>query len=223
VPLTTVIKKKEVMDKKHNFAYKNITISGLPGAGSTTLLAMLKDELKFDKWTGFSGGEFMRAYAAENNLFDSKLKLHHSSMAYGEDFDRKVDMGMRKKLEEEQRWIIESWLSGFMAQQVEGTLKVLMVCSEESIRIDRVVNRDDVTVKEAKDNMHKRYVENLQKWSTMYAKEWEEWVIKPGTLKAEDPIDFWRPELYDVVVNTYSLNKEQSLKKVLNALKKKKE
>lgn len=210
------------MSKKSDFVYKNITISGIPGAGSTTLLSQLKDALQFDKWTGFSGGEFMRAYAAENNLFDHKLKLHHSSMAYGEEFDREVDMGMRKKLEKEERWIIESWLSGFMAQQVEGTLKVLMICPDEAIRIDRVVNRDDVTVAQTKANMHKRYVENLQKWSNMYAKEWKEWVVKPGTLKADDPIDFWRPELYDVIVNTYSLNKEQALKKVLNALKKKK-
>ncbi len=205
------------------YAYKNITISGLPGAGSTTLLSHLKDELKFDKWTGFSGGEFMRAYAAENNLFDSKLKLHHSSMAYGEDFDRKVDMGIREKLEKEQHWIIESWLSGFMAQGVKGTLKVLMICSDEAIRIDRVVNRDSVTVEEAKANMHKRYIENLQKWSNMYAKEWQEWVVKAGTVKADDPIDFWRPDLYDVVLDTYSLSKEQSLNKVLNALKKNKD
>lgn len=211
------------MKKSSDFAYRNITISGLPGAGSTTLLSMLKEALKFDKWTGFSGGEFMRAYAAENDLFNSKLKLHHSSMAYGEDFDRKVDMGIREKLEKEHHWIIESWLSGFMAQQVEGTLKVLMICSDEAIRIDRVVNRDSVTVQDAKENMHKRYVENLQKWSNMYAKEWEEWVVKAGTRKADDPIDFWHPDLYDVVLDTYSLSKEQSLNKVLNALKKKKD
>ncbi|MCC6711652.1 MAG: AAA family ATPase [Candidatus Pacebacteria bacterium] len=211
------------MSLTDSYAYKNITISGLPGAGSTTLLSHLKEELKFDKWTGFSGGEFMRAYAAENNLFDSKLKLHHSSMAYGEDFDRKVDMGIREKLEKEQHWIIESWLSGFMAQGVKGTLKVLMICSDEAIRIDRVVNRDSVTVEEAKANMHKRYIENLQKWSNMYAKEWQEWVVKAGTVKADDPIDFWRPDLYDVVLDTYSLSKEQSLNKVLNALKKNKD
>ena len=209
------------MDTQHSFAYKNITISGLPGAGSTTLLAMLKEALKFDKWTGFSGGEFMRAYAAENDLFDSKLKLHHSSMAYGEDFDRKVDMGIREKLETQHRWIIESWLSGFMAQGVEGTLKVLLICSEDSVKIDRIVNRDAVTVDKAKHNISQRYKENLQKWANMYANEWKKWVVDTGKVKEKDPIDFWRPDLYDVVIDTYSLNKEQTLRKVLNALKKK--
>lgn len=211
------------MKTDNSFAYKNITISGLPGAGSTTLLAELKEALKFDKWTGFSGGEFMRAYAAENNLFDSKLKLHHSSMAYGEDFDRKVDMGIREKLSTQKRWIIESWLSGFLAQGVKGTLKVLMYCSEESIRIDRIVNRDAVTVDTAKANISKRYNENYKKWSNLYAKEWKKWVVDAGKMSKDDPIDFWHPDLYDVVLDTYSLNQQQTVDKVLDALKSKKD
>ncbi|NCN45312.1 MAG: hypothetical protein COU63_01160 [Candidatus Pacebacteria bacterium CG10_big_fil_rev_8_21_14_0_10_36_11] len=210
------------MDTQHNFAFKNITISGLPGAGSTTLLAMLKEALKFDKWAGFSGGEFMRAYATEHNLFDTSLKLHHSSMAYAEDFDKQVDFGIREKLSSERRWIIESWLSGFMAQGVDGTLKVLVICSDEAVRIDRIINRDDVTVQEAKENVNTRYNENLSKWSRLYAKEWQEWVVDTGKVNKDEPIDFWRPDLYDVVVDTYSMNKEQTLKKVLDALKNKK-
>lgn len=202
-----------------DYAYKNITISGLPGAGSTTLLSELKQSLEYDRWTGFSGGQFMRAYAIEKNLFNSEDKLHHSSLAYGEEFDRKVDFGIREKLQTEEKWIIESWLAGFLAQQVPGTLKVLLICSDEAIRVDRVVNRDEVDVQVAKDNMHRRYRENYEKWSRMYAHEWNEWVVKPGTLPKDAPIDFWSPDIYDVVVDTYSSSKEQTLQKVLNALK----
>lgn len=202
-----------------DYAYKNITISGLPGAGSTTLLAELKEALEYDRWTGFSGGQFMRAYAIEKNLFNPDDKLHHSSLAYGEEFDRKVDFGIREKLQTEERWIIESWLSGFLAQQVPGTLKVLLICSDEAIRIDRVVNRDEVDVQVAKDNMHRRYRENYEKWARMYANEWNEWVVKPGTVSKDAPIDFWSPDIYDIVVDTYSSSKEQTLQKVLNALK----
>ena len=53
------------MTKQPAHQYKNITISGLPGAGSTTLLFRLKKELDFEGWKGFSGGEFMRTYAEE--------------------------------------------------------------------------------------------------------------------------------------------------------------
>lgn len=203
--------------------YKNITISGLPGSGSTTLLKLLKgvETLKFDGWTGFSGGEFMRAYAKEKGLFQEKGSLHHSAEDYEDDFDRAVDMGMREKLVNEDHWILESWLSGFMAQRVPGTLKVLMVCSDKAVKVDRVVNRDAVTADEAIANMTSRYNSNVKKWRRMYSAEWQEWVVQPGTLTAEDPIDFWRPELYDIVIDTYSHNQQETLQLVLDAIEKK--
>lgn len=205
----------------YKYNYYNITISGLPGSGSTTLLEMLREELKLDGWHGFSGGEFMRAYAAEKGLFDNSKKVHHDASHYEDDFDRQVDYGMREKLENEQHWILESWLSGFLAQGVEGTLKILMVCSDDSVRIDRVVNRDQISVNEAKKHVMGRYETNLKTWSRLYAKEWENWVVKPGKMAASAPIDFWHPDLYDLVIDTYSTNKEQTKKTVLNALKKK--
>jgi len=33
-------------------------------------------------------------------------------------------------------------------------------------------------------------------------------------------IDFWRPELYDLVIDTFSNNKEKTLQLVLDAIKK---
>ncbi len=203
------------------YFYKNITISGLPGAGSTTLLNMLREELKFDKWTGFSGGEFMRAYAVEKGLFNDSKKIHHDASAYSDDFDRQVDMGMREKLEKEEKWIIESWLSGFLAQGVQGTLKVLMICSDPSVRVDRIINRDEITAEEAKEHITARYNTNLAKWQRMYKDQWQEWVVATGKAKDSDPIDFWRKDLYDIVIDTYSTNKQQTLEIVLDAIKKK--
>lgn len=200
-------------------AYKNITISGLPGCGSTTLLKALKEELQFSGWTGFSGGEFMRAYAQEQGLLeDSSGKLHHSATAYSDDFDRQVDYGMRERLETGEGWILESWLSGFLAQGVEGTLKVLLICSDDAVRIDRIVNRDEVTVEEAKTHIQKRTDSNVSKWRRMYAKEWNDWVVAAGKAKAGEEIDFWNPNLYDVVIDTYSTPKRETLDAVLTAL-----
>ena len=204
----------------HKYNFKNITVSGLPGSGSTTLLKMLKEELQFDGWKGFSGGEFMRSYAEEKGLFDASKKLHHSATDYEDDFDRQVDLGMRSKLSSEKKWILESWLSGFMAQGVDGTLKILMICSDDSVRVDRIVNRDEVSVTEAKRHIHKRYLDNLAKWQRMYSQEWNQWVVEAGRLSKDDPIDFWNPELYDIVIDTYSTNQKQTLKVVLDALKK---
>ncbi|MFZ5376560.1 MAG: AAA family ATPase [Patescibacteria group bacterium] len=203
-----------------DYKYKNITISGLPGCGSTTLLNLLREGLKFDGWTGFSGGEFMRAYAAEKGLIDANDKIHHTAEAYSDDFDRQVDMGMRSKLEGQSNWIIESWLSGFLAQGLKDVLKVLVICSDDSVRIDRIVNRDNATVEKAKTDIQNRYQTNLNKWTRMYGKEWQEWVVTAGTLSAEAPIDFWHPDLYDIVIDTYSNNQKQTYEIVMNAIKK---
>lgn len=206
------------MASPQEFAYRNVTISGLPGGGSTTLLRLLKDELQFFGWRGFSGGEFMREYAKEKGLFQEHSGIHHDARHYEDDFDRQIDMGMRGKLEKEKGWILESWLSGFLGQGLPGVLKVLVFCSDDSVRIDRIVNRDKVTVDEAKQNMIVRYEANLAKWARMYREEWENWVVKAGKVAATEPIDFWRPDLYDVVIDTYSNNQQQTLQTVLNAL-----
>lgn len=204
----------------NKYAYQNITISGLPGGGSTTLLRLLKEELKLDGWRGFSGGEFMRAYAAEKG-FDTSKGIHHSSADYEDDFDRQVDYGMREKLETQKKWILESWLSGFLAQGVKDVLKILVYCSDDAVRIDRIVNRDAITVEEAKKHLGERYQQNLTKWSRMYKQEWRDWVVAAGTRSTSDPIDFWHPSLYDVTIDTFSNNQEETLKIVLDALKKK--
>lgn len=208
-------------DQLHTYKYRNITVSGLPGSGSTTLLNLLKEKLKPKGWTGFSGGEFMRAYAKEKGLFDGTKKMHHFATHYEDDFDIKVDYGVREKLQQEKNWIIEAWLSGFFAQGIKGVLKVLMICSDNAVRVDRIVNRDRVTVTEAKKHIHKRYFGNLRKWRRMYAKEWQKWVVKKNKVSQSDPIDFWRPDLYDLVIDTYSNNQQQTLRIVLDAIQKK--
>lgn len=199
---------------------KNITISGLPGAGSTTLLNHLKRVLVPQGWQAFSGGEFMRAYATEKGLFDNNSKFHHSAMVYDDEFDRQVDFGIREKLSEETHWIIESWLSGFLAQGVPNVLKVLMICSDKAVKVDRLVNRDGLTIDEALSHIDQRYQENLKKWQRLYAPEWQKWVVKPGRVASNQPIDFWREDLYDLVLDTYSLNQEQVTQAVIDAINK---
>lgn len=108
-----------------------------------------------------------------------------------------------------------------MAQQVPGVLKVLLTCSDNSVRIDRIVNRDEISVAEAKQHVTDRKDKNVTKWRRLYADQWQEWVVKPGVRPAAAEIDFWHPDLYDLVIDTYSHNKDQTLQLVLDALKKK--
>ncbi len=188
--------------------YRNITISGGVGTGTSTLFELLKKEPGFHDWEFFSGGEFMRAYAQENGLFAKGTRIHHDATTYGEEFDRKVDFGMRERLMTKGNQVFEGWLAGFFAQRVPGALKVLLTCSEMAVRVDRIVNRDGVSVEEAKEHVRKREHDNFTKWGRMYAREWQELV---GT----GPIDFWDARLYDLVIDTYSHSKEETLRLVL--------
>ena len=194
--------------------YKNVTISGLPGAGSTTLGKHLAKHLGFHF---HSGGDFMRKYAIDNGYFDPKKSVHHLATAYPDDFDRKVDYEMRNNLFHKSGYLYESWLSGFLAQQVPDTFKILIICSDDAVRVDRIANRDDVSIEQAKAHIFTREQKNLEKWIQMYSKEWEEWVINPKTLPIGTPIYFWRAELYDLVIDTFHLGKEETLEQAIAA------
>lgn len=180
--------------------YRNITISGRVGTGSTTLLKELKTYLQPQGWEFFSGGEFMRQYAIDHGLIDENQLKHHNATAYSEDFDKQVDFGMRDRLMKKEKQVMEADLAGFMAQGVPGVLKVLLVCHDD-VRVDRVANRDEVTIEEAKEHVFDREHDNVAKWERLY-----------GTG------DFWNPKNFDLVIDTYSNSKIETVDKVLAAL-----
>lgn len=205
------------LSMKRKIQYRNITISGLPGVGSSTLGALLQKKLG---WEYFVGGDFMRQYAVEKGLLDANDNKHHVATVYSDDFDREVDYGMRARMQKKDNRIYDSWLSGFLAQGVRGVFKILMMCSDDAIRVDRLANRDGVSITEAKKHVFEREQKNLNKWKRMYAKEWESWVVKPGTLGKSEEIYFWRGELYDLVIDSYSLSRGEVLEVAMDALRK---
>ena len=102
-------------------------------------------------------------------------------------------------------------LAGFMAQGIPGVFKILVICEDEGedkvdIRIDRLVNRKGISIDEAKEEVKSREEGNLEKWRRLYAKNDQNWV-------------YWDKNYYDLVINTYDHNQEESLKIALEALK----
>lgn len=175
--------------------YQNITISGQIAAGTTTLLNNLKPHLAPKGWHFFSGGSFVREYSAQHNI-----SLEDAAMR-GDDFAKKLDGEITHRLQTETQVVIESWLAGFNAQGIDNVLKVLLVCSDESIIIDRVVNRDHVTVEEAKKHIQARTEANIAKWQRLYGDH-----------------DFWDPKYYDLVIDTYSNGPIETVELVLEKL-----
>jgi len=112
-----------------------------------------------------------------------------------------VEEMTKKMLTTKSHLVYEAWLSGFMARNIPDVLKVLLICPHEDIRIDRVVNRENITVDEAKHWIKQREEENVVKWKKLYG-----------------DYDFWDPKYYDEVVDTYKSGPMETLGIVLDRL-----
>jgi len=188
------------MEKK--LKYQSIAISGKPGVGRTTLFNNLKKVLLPLGFEFFSGGEWSRQYAIEHGLHDPNDKRHHLATVYGDEIDYQIDIAMREKLEKGGNFVVESWIAGWNMRGLSHVLKVLLIC-DDALRVDRIVNRDMMTVEEAKEYIKKREEENLKKWSRIHK---------------VSPSEFWDTKYYDLVINTYSHGPTETLQIVLQAL-----
>lgn len=165
---------------------RNVTVSGEIAVGTTTLASQLARNLG---WRHINKGEWFRQYAAEHGLSLEKAQ-------WNEMMDRRIDQEWRERLRREEKLVVEGWLAGFMAQGTPGILKVLLV-APMAVRVKRFMMREKVSQAEAKRLMQQRTEENLKKWRRMYGQ-----------------VDFWRPDAYDLVVDTGVDDKEQTLAEV---------
>lgn len=146
-------------------------------------------------WQLINPGEIYREYARKNNIPLEKTGLSEDK------YHLDLDLFIKDKLKSEEHVIIESWLSGFDAQGISGVFKIFVDCSDDSVRVDRLVNRDKMTIEEAKQHLKTREEENLQKWEKLYQTR-----------------DFWNPQLYDLVIDTYQNGQTETLEIVLKAI-----
>ncbi len=182
---------------------KNITVSGRIGSGATTLATKLSEVLH---WEMLDGGKLFRKISSEIGLDINK------SNSRPDHFDLEYEERIKKMLQTESHRIIQSHLSGYDAQGIEEVFKILVVCEDESgndktdIRIDRLVNRDKISVDDAKHEVNEREREHLQKFRRLYVNNDPNWI-------------YWDKKYYDLAINTYSHNQEETLKIALRALK----
>jgi cytidylate kinase len=182
---------------------QNITVSGRIATGATTLAHQVSSALG---WEFLNGGSLFRQFTKERGL-----DIVHTS-ARPDQFDIEYEEKIKKILKEKSHQVIQSHLAGFDAQGIEGVFKVLVICEDETgedkvdIRIDRLVNRDGKKVEDAKHEIFERERQNLEKYRRLYAGNDPDWV-------------YWDKKYYDLVINTYSLNAEESTQTVLKAVK----
>lgn len=176
--------------------YRNITVSGKIAAGTTTLAKSLKASLG---WKYINTGAIQRDYDKKHNINADQ----HGALVRSDEHERETEAMTKKMLETESNLIYEAWLAGFVAQDIPGILKVLLICSEDAVRIDRIINRDRLTFEEAKHFIKQREEENEKKWKKLYGN-----------------YNFWDPKYYDLVIDTYSSGPMETLGRVLDSLNK---
>ncbi len=180
-----------------------ITISGRIASGSTTLAKKLAQILH---WKHLEGGEIFWE-AVRNKLGLGEKDTDKRPDTEDELFDRQL----KKILKEDAHVVLETKLAGFNAQDLPGIFKILVLCTDKDgndqtqIRIDRLVNREHLSIEAAKEEVLVREKNDIEKWRRLYAPDDPQWT-------------YWDKKYYDLVINTFSLDQEQGVQTVLSAL-----
>lgn len=172
--------------------YRNITISGGVAVGKNTLHGTLKPYLEPRGWTFTSGGQLLRDFAKEY--------VQPLANLVSDDFHHELDARTIRLLDGG-KYVIEAWLAGFMARDRDDTLRILLTCNNDALRIDRVANRDKVTIAQAKEYIREREEGNFREWKRLYGQ-----------------YDFFDPHYYHLIVDTYSSGPQETVEKVLEKL-----
>lgn len=177
-----------------NLKYNNITISGKIAVGTTTLSKSLERTIN---WKHINAGFIQRKYDRKTGNHENK----QGAASRSDEHEREIEAMTKQMLTKEQHLIYEAWLSGFVAREIKGVLRVLLICSSDAIRVDRVVNRENISVEEAKHWIKQREEENITKWKKLYG-----------------DYDFWDPKYYNLVIDTYSSGRLETLGKILDKI-----
>lgn len=180
-----------------------ITVSGRIGAGSTTLAKHLSRSLS---WRHIEGGEiFWEAIRRKTGLDSKDTNLR------ADEEDKLFDESLKTMLKNEKDIVLETKLAGFNAQGIGGVFKICVVCENKEgidqtqIRIDRLINREQISVEKAKEEVLEREINDLEKWRKIYAGGDKNWY-------------YYNPKYYDLVINTFLHNPEESFKIAQNAI-----
>ena len=180
-----------------------ITVSGRIGSGSTTLAKTLS---KILGWKHVEGGEvFWEEVRRKLGLEEKDTNLRPDKN------DKDFDASLKKLLKKSKDIILETKLAGFNAQSISEVFKILIICENDKgidqseIRIDRIINREKISVDKAKGEVLQREKNDIGKWRRIYANNDQNWV-------------YWDRKYYDLVINTYSHNQDETLKIALEGI-----
>ena len=174
--------------------YRLITISGKVAVGTTTLSKNLIHVLD---WEHINFGALQRKFDRQNGINENR----QGAFSRSDSHEKSMEERGKELLKTGKNIIYEAWLAGFLASGYKDVLRVLLVCSSTDIKVDRVVNRENISIEEAKHWIKQRESENEKKWKKLYGN-----------------YNFWDPKYYNLVIDTYTSGPMETLGKVLDKI-----
>lgn len=140
-----------------------VTISGHPGSGTSTLVDAICES---KGWSSLNGGEIFRQEAKNRNLSLSEFgKLCSDDLS----IDRLLDDILKSKMTElNGPEVMESRLSGWWAYKLELDCVRIWLDVNESVRAERVVSREGISLEDAFSNNKSRSEIDLARYQELY-------------------------------------------------------
>lgn len=158
-----------------------ITISGLPGSGTTTVAKILAEKLGYKL---ISAGEVFRELARKRNMSLGDFSKYAEK---NPEIDRMVDELQKKLAENERDAIIEGRLSGWF---VDAELKVWIYCDAE-LRFERIAKRENRDIEDVRRETKEREELERRRYMKFYG------------------IDINDLSIYDIAINSKSFSAEE--------------
>lgn len=173
-----------------------VTVSGLPGSGTTTLCKILQEETNLPY---VYAGQIFRAEAERRGMSLADFgKLCEQDETVDQTLDREQEILLTDAAD---GLILEGRLSGWLAQKTEvSALKVWVSC-DEGERLRRIVERDGGDLESQRGNTLEREQSEADRYMRYYG------------------IDLTDTSPYDLVLDSTSTSPEELANQLLAALR----
>jgi len=171
-----------------------ITISGLPGSGTSTLCGHL---IELSGRPYVNAGQIFRDLAAER---DMSLADFGVLAEENDEIDRRLDARMVELAEQQPGAVLEGRVTGWMAHRHQLQACKVWIAADIHVRANRVGGRDEQSPQDAIDAVREREKSEHSRYADHYG------------------IDLEDMSIYDLVLNSEQIDAEQLALQIRDAV-----
>ncbi len=172
-----------------------ITVSGLPGSGTSTACKLLQEKLG---WRYVNAGQIFRQLAADEGISLAELGRRAEADA---SIDRQLDQRMVEIARQEERVVLEGRLTGWMARRHALSACKVWCQAPLEVRAARVSGREQQSLEQARDEIAARERSERQRYARHHH------------------IDLEDLSIYDMVTDTAAHSPEEVVSQIIAHLR----